>query len=159
MTLAQAGVDDTAPPQPRVLGPSGRGNTLLTGVLVHQTRSDAASRCISGFARLDPACAVGRLTLLEEPGGREDPFRREPAFNPRKPQYLPALSGRQRAYFNTSDAAGEIAPTGLPFAFFARAVPGFPTGFPVVFPVHSPALPHCSSGWARIRTSAVWLCG
>lgn len=64
-----------------------------------------------------------------------DPFGREPAFNPLKAQFVPYLIGQEGEFYNISEGSGEVAATGLPFAFFPQRVKGLPLGFPVYFNV------------------------
>ena len=53
-----------------------------------------------------------------------DPYGVDPVFLPRSKLYdaqLAAQGGAAQLYYNTSPAAGEVAATGTPYGFFARA--------------------------------------
>ena len=74
-------------------------------------------------------------------------FGREPAFNPLKPQFVPYLIDQEGEFYNTSVAAGEVATTGHPFAFFPRRIRGLPFGFPVYFDVRTLTSDHHSTAF------------
>jgi hypothetical protein len=50
--------------------------------------------------------------------------------------FVPKLEAHVGDFYNSSSGAGEVAPTGYPYAFFVRPVAGIKEdGFPVVFEV------------------------
>ena len=58
------------------------------------------------------------------PGQHIDPYGVDPVFSPRSKLYdarLAAQDGAAQLYYNTRPAAGEVAATGTPYGFFARA--------------------------------------
>jgi hypothetical protein len=133
------GVDGTLPPKRRVIGNGASGSELITGVVLRQTRSQSVPACDFRFSKLRIDCALASLVTASyyAPNALR-PFGREPAFNTAMPQYRPDLQGAEGAYFNTSAGSPEIAPTGFPYAFFARPMRGLHRaheGFPVVFEV------------------------
>jgi hypothetical protein len=124
-------------PKPRIVGSLERGSSLLSGILLHQTRRDVYTGCGDVFAKLNVYCTVGRQLYPSDSLRGGEPFGREPAFNPRKPQYNPRVVGKEGEYFNMTAGSGEVASTGHPFAFFPRPVKGLPLGFPIYFDVRA----------------------
>ena len=133
--------EGAAPPKRRILGDSTTGAEVITGVLLHQTRSPAASNCAFRFSKLSLACVLAAAPGPSDPMGALSPYGTDPTFNPRTPQYDAALEGRAAAFYNATEGSGELSVTGAPFAFFPRPIRGWhghEDGFPIVFEVCLP---------------------
>ena len=129
--------------QPRLLG---RGNELLGGLALTQTRSSHSSRkCSSRFSSLVSDCyrqqtASGNKASVN--GLR--PFGLDPAFNPRSGLFSADAAQNEEQYYNKSTGSAELSSDGFPVAFFPRDVKGKPT-FIVVFPVRTSSPAPCIS--------------
>lgn len=67
--------------------------------------------------------------------GAEDAFGVEPAFNKHSTLYKADAEQRKWQLFNSSEGSPDLAPSGVPYAFFPRRAAGYSRGFPVVFQV------------------------
>lgn len=145
-----SGAGDTGPaegafPQaiPRRLAPN---NQVIGGLILHQTRAPASKDCLQPFAaKLSYCCTLRQVVAPLLEGGDEasvsvGPYGVDPAFDPNSPLFSSDVTQNVWEFFNASVAAQEVAPTGLPRAFFPRPLSGHGAGFPVVIPVHSPNL-------------------
>jgi hypothetical protein len=97
---------------------------------MHQVRLPLSTLCNTKFAKLDQRC--------NSPIGNRDDDRYgvDPFFNPQSALFNFDASQHVGDFYNTSIRSGDINAVGQPFAFFARAMPGYPHGgFPVIFPV------------------------
>lgn len=140
-TVDDLPVDDEPVPgtvlHPRFLG---RGNEILGGVELIQTRNqDSSRRCKSRFLHLVSSCGSDALYAWNSslpPGGvRWLPFGRDPAFNPKSGLFsMTAQQLGEEQFYNTSAGSSEVTVQGFPAAFFPRSVKGNPK-FVVAFPV------------------------
>jgi hypothetical protein len=115
-------------------------NQVVSGLLLHQLREGSFGECSRYFAgKLARSCLAQGLPESNAPEASRaatDPFGTDPAFNPRSPMYDADTARNVWQFYNASEAAGEVAPTGTPYGFFSRPVASLPgLGFPVVFPV------------------------
>ena len=69
--------------------------------------------------------------------GGADAFGVEPVFNKHSTLYRPDADQRKWQLFNSSSGSADLAPSGVPYAFFPRRAAGYSRGFPVVFPVRT----------------------
>jgi hypothetical protein len=97
---------------------------------MHQERLPLSTLCTAKFAKLDQRCSSAIRNQDDDRYG-VDPF-----FNPQSTLYNLDAIKHVGDFYNTSNGSGDINALGQPFAFFDRAMPGYPHGgFPVIFPV------------------------
>lgn len=135
LAASRTGIDQSLPPKRRTLGHSVLGGEVITGVLLHQTRSGAGIACTGFFAKLRQDCTAFAEPVLS---GALTPFGRAPTFNPSSPGFEPDLIGQEASFFNMSVGSPELSAAGFPYAFFPRTMSGLRgqrDGFPVVWEV------------------------
>lgn len=110
----------------------GCGLQILGGVLLVQKRSSDAPCCSHWSTRLSFLCS---RTCSKDQGPR--PFGVDPAFNHLTPFFSRSAVENTDHYYNTSSESGDLATTGLPYAFFPRHLHRTDAAFPVAFEVRS----------------------
>ena len=117
----------------------GRGNEMLGGLGLTQTRASTSSRtCSSRFTPLVSSCQ-GHLPNSDSRASAKRllPFGLDPAFNPLSRMFSAEAAQSEEQYYNSSEGSPELSPEGFPLAFFPRTVKGKPK-FIIVFPVRHP---------------------
>jgi hypothetical protein len=119
---------------------------VLGGLLLHQQRYQRNLLCDVRFAKLSSKCLVAGEVALKSDAEllgttpTSDPVRlkgygTDAAFLHNSDLFNEDAAANIADFYNMSASAGEVAPQGSPFAFFAMSLPTFPPGFPVLFEV------------------------
>ena len=112
---------------------------MLGGVLLHQQRAQGDQVCKSQGAKLNTLCiekAAILMALQGQVNTATSPFGYDPSFTRTSSFFDPLVERDLSTIYNTTAGSAEIAPSGVPYGFFPRAVTGFKAlGFPVIFQV------------------------
>ena len=115
---------------------------IVGGALLHLQRKPRALPCAQTFGKLSLLCtgavtpAAVALERSSSSSSSSAAYGSDPVFNPRSALFDVDAASYPGDFYNISTASGELHPTGVPYGFFARPVPGQRANtYPVAIPV------------------------